>query len=49
LIQDLKELLLEAEMGEFGDWSNNKYDAPKVALADKLHTLRQNVINGKYD
>jgi hypothetical protein len=48
-IDDLKELLAEAEAGEFGDFSNNKYPAPKMALAEKLHGLRQNVINGKYD
>ena len=49
LINDLKELLAEAEAGEFGDFTNKKYPAPKMALAEKLHELRQNVINGKYD
>jgi len=49
LINDLKELLEEAEAGEFGDFTNNKYPAPKMALAEKLYCLRQNVINGKYD
>lgn len=49
LITDIKELLEEAEAGEFGDFTNNKYPAPKMALAEKFHELRQNVINGKYD
>jgi len=49
LVQDLKELLAEAEAGEFGDFTNNKYPAPKMALAEKFYELRQNVINGKYD
>jgi len=49
LVQDIKELLAEAEVGEFGDFTNNKYPAPKVALAEKLNALRENVISGKYD
>jgi len=49
LADDLKELLAEVDAGEFGDFSNDKYPAPKIALAEKLHDLRQNVINGKYD
>ena len=49
LLNDLEELLLEVGNGEFGDFSNNKYPAPKVALAQKLNDLRENVINGKYD
>ncbi|MCK5017861.1 MAG: hypothetical protein KAS32_12430 [Candidatus Peribacteraceae bacterium] len=49
LVADLKALLAEAEAGEFGDFSNEKYEAPKVALAGKLQGIRLNVINGKYD
>lgn len=49
LVADLKELLAEAEAGEFGDFTNNKYPAPKIALAEKFKELRDNVINGKYD
>lgn len=49
LVQDLKALLAEAEAGEFGDFSNEKYAAPKMELGQKLYDLRQNVINGKYD
>lgn len=49
LIEDLKELLVEAEAGEFGDFTNEKYAAPKMALAEKLNNLRENVIKGKYD
>lgn len=49
LIDDLRSLLQEAEAGEFGDFTNVKYPAPKMALAEKLNELRNNVINGKYD
>jgi len=49
LIEDLKELLSEAEAGEYGDFTNSKYDAPKMALANKFEELRNNVIDGKYD
>lgn len=49
LIADLEALLQEAKDGEFGDFSNEKYPAPKVELAQKLFELRENVINGKYD
>lgn len=49
LIEDLENILLEAKNGEFGDFTNNKYPAPKMALAQKLHELRQQVINGRYD
>lgn len=49
LVKDLTELLEEAKAGEFGDFTNDKYPAPKMALAEKLNKLRQNVINGRYD
>ena len=49
LIRDFKDLLAEAEAGEFGDFTNNKYAIPKMALAQKFHELRQKVINGVYD
>lgn len=49
LVQELKELLHEAEAGEFGDFTNSKYATPKIVLAEKLHNIRENVINGKYD
>ncbi len=49
LIADLKELLAEAEAGEFGDYSNDRYASPKRELARKFDFLRNNVINGKYD
>lgn len=49
LITDLEILLQEAKDGEFGDFTNNKYPAPKMALANRLNELRENVINGKYD
>ena len=49
LIDDLEHVLAEARAGEFGDFTNDKYDAPKVALANIFYQLRENVINGKYD
>lgn len=49
LITDLEHVLAEARAGEFGDFTNDKYDAPKMALANIFHQLRENVINGKYD
>lgn len=49
LVADLEALLQEAKDGEFGDFTNNKYPAPKMALAGKFLTFRENVINGKYD
>ncbi len=49
LINDLEALLQEARNGEFGDFSNNKYPAPKMALAQKFEELRMSVISGKYD
>lgn len=49
LVEDLTALLNEVKAGEFGDFSNNKYSAPKVELANQFYDLRQDVINGKYD
>ena len=49
LVLDLEDLLAEARAGEFGDFSNNNYPAPKMALVKKLDELRINVTNGKYD
>lgn len=49
LINDLKQLLYEAHNGEFHDFANQKYPAPKMALAEKLGELTENVIDGKYD
>ena len=49
LVADLEALLADARAGEFGDFTNRKYDAPKMSLGQILHELRENVINGKYD
>jgi len=49
LVEDLEKLLAEAKAGEFGDFTNEKYPAPKMALAEQLLQLRQNVIDGRYD
>lgn len=49
LCDDLNNLLQEAKAGEFGDFTNEKYATPKVALRSILLLLADNVINGKYD
>lgn len=49
LVADLALLLKEASDGEFHDFANEKYAAPKMELERKLSIIRDNVINGKYD
>lgn len=49
LVRDLELLLGEAKAGEFGDFTNTSYDAPKLSLANWFEKLRKNVIDGKYD
>jgi len=49
LIADLKALIAEAEAGDFGDFSSEKYGAPKIILRVKLTQLADNVVSGKYD
>lgn len=49
LIQDLKDLLAEAEENAYHDFKSMHYDAPKTALAERLHALRQKCIDGDYD
>ena len=49
LHRDLYKLLLEAIDGEFGDFTNDKYPAPKMALVEKLLAMVENTKNGKYD
>ena len=49
LIEDLKELLKEAENYEFHDFKNTKYATPKVTLHVKLLTIDKKVQNGNYD
>lgn len=49
LLTDIKELLFEAESGEFHDFANQKYAMPKVELSNRLHQIRMNVVEGKYD
>ena len=49
LIQQLEELLAEAKAGEFGDFTNEKYAAPKIELRNKLLAMAENVVKGAYD
>lgn len=51
---DLKTLIEEAKSGEFHDFLNEKYAAPKITLVGKLRDkgleeLAQQVMNGDYD
>ena len=49
LIQDLKELLSEAEDYQFHDFKNSEHAAPKVALVGRLEAIKENTIDGLYD
>lgn len=49
LINDIDALRAEVVGFEFHDFKNEKYFAPKIALADKFRELRNNTITGKYD
>jgi len=49
LLDDLAELLYEAWNWEFHDFKNEKHATPKIELRNKLFTIAQNVVNGKYD
>lgn len=49
LIQCLEELLAEAKAGEFGDFTNDKYPAPKMALRNKFLRLADDVLKGAFD
>lgn len=49
LVADITELLREAEAGEFHDFRNEKYAAPKLALHQRLHELDQKMQAGEYD
>jgi hypothetical protein len=49
LVADITELLRKASELEYHDMLSEANPAPKMALADELSAMRQNVINGKYD
>jgi len=49
LIKHLRGILEDAERGEFGDFTNVKYPAPKMALRANLLEMAENVIQGIYD
>jgi len=49
LVADLEDMLTEAKAGEYGDFTNNKYAAPKMALVNQLDAMREKAINGEYD
>lgn len=49
LVKCLEDLLKEAKDGEFGDFTNNKYPAPKIELRNKFLKLADDVVNGTFD
>jgi hypothetical protein len=49
LHDDVSRLLFEIKNGEFGDFTNEKYAAPKMELAKIFYQLYQNTIDGRYD
>lgn len=49
LLDDLRELLREAEAFEFHDHKNTRYAAPKAQLHAKLTGMAVNVRKGVYD
>lgn len=49
LLEDIKSLLKDAENGEFGDFTNKKYAAPKLKLKEVLDEMSKSVVGGKYD
>lgn len=49
LEQELQNLLVAVQEGDFGDFTNEKWHTPKVILAEIFASMRQNVIDGKYD
>lgn len=49
LMADLALLFQDAGLKEFHDFENTTYEAPKVALVQKLEAIINNVKNGKYD
>lgn len=49
LLEDLEELLTEAEECEFHDFENKKYAAPKIALKSALSKIIARVEQGWYD
>lgn len=49
LLTDLSAMLLDAVRGEFHDFANEKYPAPKMTLYQMLIDLANNTKDGKYD
>lgn len=49
LIEDLRDLLEEAETFQFHDFKNSKYDMPKSELMNRLQTLLTKTKQGEYD
>lgn len=49
LLSDITALYKEALAGQFHDFRNTDYPAPKMELVRKLNNLITNTKNGKYD
>ena len=49
LIDDLKDLLTDAEAFEFHDFKNKNYATPKIALVQRLDSIARRAKEGIYD
>ena len=49
LVAHLEAIKDDAVKGEFGDFTNNKYPAPKMELVAQLENIIKNTKNGLYD
>ncbi len=49
LLKDIERIQIEAMNGEFHDFKNQKYPAPKMALINIFSQMIINVKEGKYD
>jgi hypothetical protein len=49
LLADIKALQLNAEDGEYHDFINKKFAAPKISLVEHLRDMMDKAMNGAYD
>ena len=49
LVDDLQELYDLAKAGEFSDFSNKQFSAPKIELVKRLDNIIKKTVDGEYD
>lgn len=49
LLADIKAVQMNAEEGEYHDFANEKFPAPKMALVEHLRAMMDKAMNGAYD